>query len=201
MCIGNFNEVLHRSEHVGVQERSLAQIAGFREMVDVCGLRDLGFTGRSWTYEKKVTGGSYCRVRLDRALASAEWCSRFPLATEENLVAISSDHGPILLRWDPKLDMRMRRGRKSSFKYELMWETHADFSSMMSQTWQKEGDARSLPELQQKLSHVAEELQGWGRSTFGHVTMELRQLRGELEKMQGDPTRTCPSHAEIKVSD
>jgi endonuclease/exonuclease/phosphatase family metal-dependent hydrolase len=201
MCIGNFNEVLHRSEHVGVQERSLAQIAGFREMVDVCGLRDLGFTGRSWTYEKKVTGGSYCRVRLDRALASAEWCSRFPLATVENLAATSSDHGPILLRWDPKLDMRTRRGRRSSFKYELMWETHTDFSSMMSQTWQKEGDARSLPELQQKLSHVAEELQGWGRSTFGHVTMELRQLRGELEKMQGDPTRTCPSHAEIKVSD
>jgi exonuclease III len=48
MCIGDFNEVLHRSEHVGVQERSLAQIKGFREMVDVCGLRDLGFQGDRW---------------------------------------------------------------------------------------------------------------------------------------------------------
>jgi exonuclease III len=37
MCIGDFNEVLHRSEHVGVQERSHAQIEGFREVVDVCG--------------------------------------------------------------------------------------------------------------------------------------------------------------------
>lgn len=35
VCIGDFNEVLHRAEHVGVQERSQAQIAGFREMVDV----------------------------------------------------------------------------------------------------------------------------------------------------------------------
>jgi hypothetical protein len=47
MCIGDFNEVLHQSEHVEVQERSLAQIAGFQEMVDVCGLRDLGYEGRS----------------------------------------------------------------------------------------------------------------------------------------------------------
>jgi hypothetical protein len=29
MCIGDFNEVLHQSEHVGVQERSHAQIDGF----------------------------------------------------------------------------------------------------------------------------------------------------------------------------
>ena len=56
VCIGDFNEVLHRDEHCGVQERSHAQIAGFREMVDVCGLYDLGFEGRKWTFEKKVAG-------------------------------------------------------------------------------------------------------------------------------------------------
>ena len=47
VCIGDFNEVLYQSEHIGVQERSRAQIEGFREMVDVCGLNDLGFEGRS----------------------------------------------------------------------------------------------------------------------------------------------------------
>lgn len=56
VCIGDFNEVLHRSEHVGVQERNRAQIEGFRDMVDICGLCDLGYEGRSWTYEKKVAG-------------------------------------------------------------------------------------------------------------------------------------------------
>jgi hypothetical protein len=43
LCIGDFNEVLHRSKHEGVQERSYAQIEGSREMVDVCGLYDLGY--------------------------------------------------------------------------------------------------------------------------------------------------------------
>jgi hypothetical protein len=35
LCIEDFNEVLLRLEHVGVQERSSAQIVGFREMADV----------------------------------------------------------------------------------------------------------------------------------------------------------------------
>jgi hypothetical protein len=80
LCIGDFNEVLHRSEHVGVNERSQGQMEGFRETIDVCGLCDLGYKGLSWTFEKRVAGGSFCRARLDRALASPSWCGRFPLA-------------------------------------------------------------------------------------------------------------------------
>jgi hypothetical protein len=37
LCMGDFNEVLHRSEHVGVNERSYSQMAGFRDTVDICG--------------------------------------------------------------------------------------------------------------------------------------------------------------------
>ena len=95
VCMGDFNEVLHRSEHDGVQERSHAQFA----WVDVCGLYDLGFEGRNWTFEKKVAGGSYCRVRLDCALATADWCTRFPMARVTHLTAAASDHDPIMLRW------------------------------------------------------------------------------------------------------
>jgi hypothetical protein len=39
-------------------------MASFREMVDVCGLLDLGFKGRSWTFEKKVAGGPIARLDL-----------------------------------------------------------------------------------------------------------------------------------------
>ena len=53
MCIGDFNEVLLREEHDGVNMRSNHQIEGFRETVDVCGLADLGYTGVPWTFEKK----------------------------------------------------------------------------------------------------------------------------------------------------
>jgi hypothetical protein len=60
MCIGDFNEVLHQHEHDGVGDRSLGQIVGFRDAVDVCELVDLGFEGSMWTFEKRVVGGSFC---------------------------------------------------------------------------------------------------------------------------------------------
>ena len=131
VCIGDFNEVLHRSEHTGVQERSAAEIVAFREMVDVCGLTDIGFSGRCWTFEKKVSGGSYCRVRLDRALMSGDWYLRFLGAVVHHLVAVASDHGPILLTWRRADNMQKKRHR---FRYEVMWEAHEAFTSSLSES-------------------------------------------------------------------
>ena len=184
VCMGDFNEVLHRSEHVGVQERSNAQIAGFREMVDVCGLRDLGYEGRSWTFEKKVAGGMHCRVRLDGALASADWSARFPSAVVQNLLATTSDHGPILLGWAQRQEQRRMRNR---FRYELMWEEHEQFAPMLSQVWQQGGEATSVIELSSKLANMSTQLKVWNKGTFGSVKLELSKLKAELEVMQADP--------------
>ena len=54
--IGDFNEVLNLSKHDGVGSRSQAQIDGFREAVDTCGLSDIGYTGTDWTFEKRLLG-------------------------------------------------------------------------------------------------------------------------------------------------
>ena len=97
VCIGDFNEVLHQHEHEGAAERSLAQIEGFWETVDVCELADLGYIGNNWTFEKCVVGGSFCRVRLDTALATAPWSSRFLMSIVRHLTGTTSDHCPILL--------------------------------------------------------------------------------------------------------
>ena len=53
--MGDFNEVLRPDEREGFGQRSDAQIQGFRDMVDSCNLMDIGFEGRFWTSEKKVT--------------------------------------------------------------------------------------------------------------------------------------------------
>ena len=199
VCMGDFNEVLIREEHKGVQERSLAQIAGFWEMVDVCGLYDLGYEGRDWTFEKKVSGGSFCRVRLDRVLATSDWCSRFPLAQLTHLTAAASDHDPILLRWVPA-GRGKRRNKKKLFRYKMIWESHDDFVNMLAQTWQGAGTAHTPQELHNKLANVAGCLSEWGVHTFGHVRKELKMLNDELKRLRSDADRIgAPSHAEIKV--
>lgn len=84
VCIGDFNEILRQEEQMGPNTCDSSQIAGFREAVDVCGLSDLGYKGLDWTFEKRVTGGQYCRVRLDRALASTSWSNLFPFASVDH---------------------------------------------------------------------------------------------------------------------
>lgn len=43
LCIGDFNEVLHREEHVGVNEHN-NKIVVFRHTVENYGLANLGYT-------------------------------------------------------------------------------------------------------------------------------------------------------------
>jgi hypothetical protein len=121
---------------VGVQERSSAQIVGFQEMADVCGLSDVGYVGRSWTYyEKKVADSSLCRVRLDQAMMCAKWMAQFSLATLSHRTAAASDHSPIVLRWDQTQPSQQVRRRKKSFRYEMTWETHDSFIEALKEYW------------------------------------------------------------------
>jgi hypothetical protein len=69
----------------------------FRDVVGVCSLVDLGYIGRSWTFERKVTRGTFTRARLDQDLATTNWSAMFPNSSLQHRTSITSDHDPILL--------------------------------------------------------------------------------------------------------
>ena len=98
LVLGDFNEVIHAHEHNGVGSRSQAQMEAFRDALDTCSLSDIGYTGNSWTFEKKVAGGTYTRVRLDRAVENPAWSIAFPAAVLEHKSATTSDHVPIYVQ-------------------------------------------------------------------------------------------------------
>jgi hypothetical protein len=125
----------------------LDEIRAFRETVDVCGLMDLGYVGTAWTFEKKVVGGSFCRVRLDRALATPTWSERFPMAELRHLTAAVSDHSALCLRFEPEEEQSFRA---RIFRYEAMWESHDTFAPLIEQVWNAEM-YNSMQELERKL--------------------------------------------------
>jgi hypothetical protein len=148
---------------MGVNDCSNTKIQAFRDTVDVCELMDLGYTGTSWTFENKVAGGTYCRARLDRALATATWCERFPLAQLKHLTTAALDHSAILLCHEP-LEEHAKQPRV--FCYEAMWESHQDFQPMISDTWGAEA-CTSKHGLEKKLKGLSWTLSIWGLDTFG----------------------------------
>ena len=195
--MGDFNEVLKRDEHDGIVSRSQAQIQGFRDTVDVCGLLDLGYKGTKWTFEKRVAGGTFTRVRLDRALGSVDWCARFPAAVVQHLNAATSDHSPILLQLDQS--SKTRQDQKV-FWYEVMWDTHPELKPTIQLAWEPNSHNLSTAEVRVKLNELARNLGDWSKSSFGSVRTEIRQLKKELERLRSDVSWVGPSHAEIKIN-
>lgn len=198
VCLGDFNEVLRQDEHDGIGQRCQAQMQGFRDAVDVCGLIDLGFQGRKWTFEKKVAGCMFTRVRLDRALASDEWSSLFPTATVEHLTAATSDHSPILLKLEATA---MNQKKEKLFRYEVMWDSHAEMKQAVRAAWDPNSHSPTASTVRAKLVSLAGSLGDWSKHTFGSVRGEIRSLKRELDRLRNDAARSGPCAAEIKIND
>lgn len=52
LCAGDFNELLKTREKLGGRLRPYGQMQNFREVLDECGLLDLGFVGTKFTWFK-----------------------------------------------------------------------------------------------------------------------------------------------------
>jgi hypothetical protein len=106
----------------------------------------LGFEGNRWTFKKRVVGGQFCRVWLDRALAMASLRGRIPQANVRHLTTSTSDHCPILLRRKETTRERHRIEDKI-FRYEFMWESHENFKPSLEEAWQAGSSVTNLQQL------------------------------------------------------
>ncbi|XP_073362950.1 uncharacterized protein [Aegilops tauschii subsp. strangulata] len=195
--IGDFNEVLHAHEHDGVGQHNQAQMDAFRVVMDTCGLMDIGSKGSCWTFEKKVAGGTYTRVRLDMCLANPAWCMAFPTPVLEHKTAASSDHAPILLKFS---DVQACKKPPRAFKYELMWERDPDLFEFVGTGW-KEKEGGTVADVRDKLSKMSRNLTTWDRTHFGSVRLEIAHLKAELDRLRSSRAGQGPNHAEIKITD
>lgn len=100
MCAGDFNKILENLEKWGESERRSNQINDFRSALEETGLCDLGFIGTQYTWSKGNSSCTRICERLDRAVATVNWCAIFPKAAIYHLSAPHLDHIPILISTD-----------------------------------------------------------------------------------------------------
>ncbi|CAB4309818.1 unnamed protein product [Prunus armeniaca] len=66
VCLGDFNEILVAHEKLCGAVRNERQMQNFRQAIDSCGLKDLGYTGLKFTWWRN--GPEDIRMHLDRGL-------------------------------------------------------------------------------------------------------------------------------------
>ncbi|XP_050245827.1 uncharacterized protein LOC126693745 [Quercus robur] len=78
LCVGDYNEITRQEEKRSGVLRSFNQMQLFRDVIDECGLMDLGFVGPKYSWSKHFESGQSIWERLDKGLAMNNWFLLFP---------------------------------------------------------------------------------------------------------------------------
>jgi hypothetical protein len=183
MLIGDFNETMWQYEHFSETPRPERQMMDFREVLSHCDLHDLGFTGLPWTYNNNQGGRRNVRVRLDRGVANTDWSIMFPNASVLHLFSAYSDHKALLLNVDRASGVSHQR---RIFRYEIMWEREPELQTVIERSWTHKNPGSDLGALSSSLAKVTADLQQWSTATFDNITKRIKELKMEMEKLEGE---------------
>lgn len=128
--IGDFNEVLYNDEKVGGNPKS-ENLMGLMEEGN---LFDLVWKGNKFTWCNHHEDESFTKGRLDRAIANSRWRIKYSEASMETILAICSEHNPILLLCS--FERCSARRYHTSFKYKAKWNKEEGCSDVVSEAWQ-----------------------------------------------------------------
>lgn len=178
---GDFNDIVMESEKSGGSPSSIGRMSAFNEVLEDCGLMDLECKGPRFTWRRNWHNGEVILERLDRAVASVEWRELFPFAVVFNEVMVGSDHSPIVVDTNPKLD----RPRKV-FRFESFWTTEEECGEIIKEEWSRDLGGTAMSRLERRLHRCRSRLQEWGKTKFGSFKLEADGLLSRLAEIQGD---------------
>ncbi|PWA74858.1 hypothetical protein CTI12_AA246600 [Artemisia annua] len=75
VCFGDFNEVLYSFEKVGTRGYNMRELEALAASCEYCDLYDSGSKGINMTWSNGRRGSSNVQKRLDRFLATLDWCN------------------------------------------------------------------------------------------------------------------------------
>ncbi|XP_075659013.1 uncharacterized protein LOC142628862 [Castanea sativa] len=124
---------------------------------------------------------------MDRALATPEWISLFPLAKLYHLSSSVLDHAPIVLRMLPK-----PRGRKQKkpFRFESMWLKDQRCEQVVIDAWHRGLISAEGNVMQNCLEQCRSSLEDWNKKVFGHVGKKVAELQNKVEWLELQPSST-----------
>ena len=177
MFFGDFNEIVSLEEKEGGVPRSERLMDAFREAIDDCGVKDLGFKGSRFTWQRGNSPSTLIRERLDRMLGDDEWCNLFPSWEVAHLPRYRSDHAPLLLKTG--INDQYRRNNKL-FRFEAMWLSRDECATVVEEAWRSSGG----DDVSTRLARVSNKLACWASQIFGDLKKRKKNALSGLDELQ-----------------
>ncbi|XP_050248612.1 uncharacterized protein LOC126695855 [Quercus robur] len=154
----------------------------FRDALDDCRLKDLGFNGYPFTWCNRRHSAHNVWICLDRGVATVDWMLRFPTSRIHHLDALHSNHKPIHLCTDSEFKQFYRRGRP--FRFEVMCIKDGSCERVIQDSWDLARLASLVWGFNKKIGSVQDSLQAWNKNSFGQVYTSLAKKLRELKAME-----------------
>uniref|UniRef100_A0A2N9GDB5 Reverse transcriptase domain-containing protein n=1 Tax=Fagus sylvatica TaxID=28930 RepID=A0A2N9GDB5_FAGSY len=181
-CMGDFNELVRIEEKQGSHNRSERQMQLFRDVLDECGLVDLGFSGPRFTWTNNRPGDMTWE-RLDRVVATPDWLLMFPSARVYHLEGRWSDHKPIWVNTEPVV-----KPTKRPFRFEEVWTSDQGCEEVIKASWQT-----TVPGVPMYSLKHAEE-----NSMLGRDHHRVSQLKKELHNLLAKEERLWRQRSRVE---
>ncbi|XP_074328042.1 uncharacterized protein LOC141665954 [Apium graveolens] len=152
--IGDFNDMIYEDEKRGGNKQPFYLLTGFTETLETCQLKDLGFVGEKFTWERSRGSNFWIQERLDRGVANQKWRELFPEAEVEVIEVATSDHLPLYLQ----LNRRVYMPKEKKFRFENIWVREKECRNIVKHGWEA-GETRDIVH---KIKSCGEKLQEWG---------------------------------------
>ena len=158
----------------------------FRDVIDECGLMDLGFVGSSYTWSKHFDSGQSIWERLDRGLATNDWFLKFPGTKIHHLHCYSSDHLPLFINLSG-LELPVKR---EVFRFEEMWLSDDRCGETVEAAWSSTESPDPNSAILKKIAKCEKDLTWWNSNCFGNVRRTLVEKNKLLAAADLDAMRT-----------
>lgn len=177
VVVGDFNDLLTKTDKKGLHDHPDWCIRGFRGTVSSCGLIDIPMAGYPFTWVRHVGKPNEVQEHLDRALAIGAWLSLFLDCSFHNSFAPISDHSPVLLTTVEKGSYTYKR----TFRFENKWIREPGLHEVVETCWSETVEAS----LVDRLHALSSCLLSWGCDLHASFRDEVKACRAQLERLRG----------------
>lgn len=174
---GDFNEILSYDEKEGGANRVRREMTAFRDTLDDCALRDLGYTGMWYTWERGLSAAKCVRERLDRYVCTADWLHMFPTCSVEHGIRYKSDHVIIFMRGR---QAGRQNHKQRGFRFETCWLLDESCEGVVKSAW----DTSMGDGLPSRLSALGQNLRSWSATHFHNIGKQIKKAEEALSKVQ-----------------